>query len=421
MARAEQLTAFLLRRHHLHPEHRLRGPEGVLAALELLQGEDFPVRVWEQEFLPARVEGYERDWLDRLGLSGEIVWTPFGRSRAGRLGVALRENAGWLREAPAAPTELDARTKNVLLHVQLRGASFAQDLTRATGLGAHEVLHELWTLFWAGLVSPDTFSAIAMGAGASPGPGASTSPPPAGRRRRGQTRGVLGRVPVLGRWSALGGEEPLSPEERDEAQGHLLLARFGVLARELAPGDWGRLRHALLRMEYGGEVVRGYFVEGLSGEQYALADALPDLGAAPRRAEPHTLVSLADPANLWGRVFTLARRDGSRVPATRIPQNWLVVRAGRPVLLAEGHGRELTPLAGWEAVDLPGAIGALAAVMDRPLTQRPVRRLEVLEWDGAPVRDTEAFDALLAAGFSADGPRLTWDGYPGPRPPRERR
>jgi len=239
--------------------------------------------------------GYERDWLDRLGLSGEIVWTPFARSRSGRVGVALRENAGWLREPPAAPPALDARTKNVLLHLQLRGASFAQDLTRATGLGAHEVLQELWTLFWAGLASPDTFGAIAAGAAPTPGrPGGAPRPVALRRRRRGQARGVLGRVPVLGRWSALGEEEPLAPEQRDEAQAHLLLARGGVLARELAQGDWGRLRHALLRMEYGGEVVRGYFVEGLSGEQYALAEALADLGAPPaRRAEPHVLVNVA--------------------------------------------------------------------------------------------------------------------------------
>ncbi|HBH02954.1 MAG TPA: hypothetical protein DDZ42_13705 [Candidatus Rokubacteria bacterium] len=418
VATAEQLGAFLLRRHHLHPEHRLRGPEGVLAALELLQGEDFPVRVWEQDLLPARVEGYERDWLDRLGLAGEIVWTPFGRSRSGRVGVALRENAGWLREPPAGPPALDARTKNVLLHLQLRGASFAQDLTRATGLGAHEVLQELWTLFWAGLASPDTFGAIAAGAAATPArPGPTPRPAAARRRRRGQARGVLGRAPVLGRWSALGEEEPLAPEQRDEAQAHLLLGRWGVLARELAQGDWSRLRHALLRMEYGGEVVRGYFVEGLSGEQYALGDALADLGApAARRAEPHVLVNVTDPANLWGRVFALTGADGARVAAPRIPTSWLVFRAGRPVLLAEGQGRDLTPLAGWEPADLPGVVAALREVMDRPLLLRPVRRLEILTWAGRPVRETEAFAALTGAGFSADGPRLTWDGYPGPRP-----
>src|SRR2546426_5528347 len=99
VASPEQFSAFLLRRHHLHPDHRLTGPPGVLAALELLQGEDFPIRVWEQALLPSRVDGYEREWLDRLGLAGEIVWTVFGsRSdppRAGRLGGAPRENPGW--------------------------------------------------------------------------------------------------------------------------------------------------------------------------------------------------------------------------------------------------------------------------------------------------------------------------------------
>jgi ATP-dependent Lhr-like helicase len=417
VAPAEQFSAFLLRRHHLHPDHRLTGPPGVLASLELLQGEDLPVRVWEQELLPARVENYEREWLDRLGLAGEVVWTVFDRTpnergRTTRVGAALRENIGWLRESASAPPELDARVKNVFLHLQLRGASFAQDLGRATGLTTTEVLAALWELFWAGLVTPDTFSAIV--AGAAPARRAPESATPR-RRRRGQIRGVMPRLPVIGRWSALSDEEPLSPEERDEARAQLLLARYGIVARELARDDWATLRHTLLRMEYGGEVVRGYFVQGLSGEQYALADALTELDAPARRAEPHVLVNMIDPANLWGRVFPLSRRDGTRASASRLPQNWLVFRQGRPRLLAEGSGRDLTPLAGWEDVDLPGVIAALKAMMERPLTLRPVRRLEVTTWDGGAVRGSAVFEPLVAAGFSADGGRLSWDGYPGPR------
>ncbi|PYN79427.1 MAG: hypothetical protein DMD96_18125 [Candidatus Rokuibacteriota bacterium] len=416
-ASAEQFSAFLLRRHHLHPEHRLAGPPGVLASLELLQGEDLPVRVWEQDLLPARVENYEREWLDRLGLAGEVVWTVFERAsgergRSARVGAALRENVGWLREGSPAPAEMDTRVKNVLLHLQLRGASFAQDLARATGLGTPDVLSALWELFWAGLVTPDTFSAIA--AGVTPPRRASESGHPR-RRRRGQARGVLPRLPVVGRWSALGDDERLSSEEREEARAQLLLARYGIVARELAQGDWATLRHTLLRMEYGGEVVRGYFVQGLSGEQYALAEALGDLDTPSRRAEPHVLVNMIDPANLWGRIFALSRRDGSRVPAPRLPQNWLVFRQGRPRLLAEGYGRDLTPLAGWEDVDLPGVIAALQSLLERPLTLRPVRRLEIVTWDGRPARGSAVFEPLVAAGFSADGARLSWDGYPGPR------
>src|SRR5918996_1231607 len=246
VATAEHFSAFLLRRHHLHPEHRLVGPPGVLAAVELLQGEDFPVRVWEQDLLPARVEDYRREWLDQLGLAGEIVWTVFeptdrtrgttppsvSLGRTGRVGVAVRENVGWLREA-AEQAELDPRTKNVLLHLQLRGASFARDLARVAGLDAEQALAALWDLFREGLATPDTFSAIAA-ATAAPRPGAARS---AGRRRRprrGQARGVLAHLPPVGRWSALAEAEPLSPEERDEARAHLLPARYGVVARELA-------------------------------------------------------------------------------------------------------------------------------------------------------------------------------------------
>jgi ATP-dependent Lhr-like helicase len=215
----------------------------------------------------------------------------------------------------------------------------------------------------------------------------------------------------LGRWSAIVEEEPLSPEERDEARAYLLLARYGVVARELASGEWSSLRHTLLRMEYGGEVVRGYFVQGLSGEQYALEDALADLGRESRRAEPHVLVNMTDPANLWGRVFPLSGPDGVRVSAARIPQSWLVVRNGRPVVLAEGHGRDLTALAGFEDVDLPGAVRALQSIFERPPTLRPVRRLEIGTWNGRPVRETTAFAALVDAGFTVDGDRVSYDGH----------
>ena len=427
VATAEQFSAMLLRRHHLHPEHRLAGPTGVLAAVELLQGEDFPARVWEQDLLVPRVEDYQREWLDRLGLAGEIVWTVFepretASARPGRVGLALRENAGWLRPAPTPRAELDPRVKNVLLHLQLRGASFAQDLAKVAGLDTATTLSALWELFWAGLVTPDTFSAVASwGAPTWPPtpPNARHAPAKPGRsssrRRRGQRRPPLARLPVIGRWSALAEEEGLSPEEREEARAHLLLARYGVLSRELAQGDWSTLRHTLLRMEYGGEVVRGYFVEGLSGEQYALEDTLRELETPSRRAEPHVLVTIADPANLWGRVFTLTRRDGQRAGAARIPTTWLIARQGRPVLLVEGQGRALTPLAGWEAVDLAGAIRALQATVEPPLPLRRVRRLDVEEWEGRPIRESEAFDAFVAAGFSVDGPRLSWDGHPGPR------
>lgn len=205
-------------------------------------------------------------------------------------------------------------------------------------------------------------------------------------------------------------------ETRDEEWARLLLSRYGIVSRELARGvEWSRLRQALTRLEYAEEVRRGYFVEGLSGEQYATAEALEELDAGSRRNEPVILLNLCDPANLWGSPLSLPHRDGSRVSVSRIPPNALLLRGGTPLLLAEGYGRDLTPLAGFRSEDLPLLIGTLQDLLKRPPTQRLIRRIEIHTWVGKPIRETEAGEALLAAGFYADGPALFWDGYPGPR------
>jgi ATP-dependent Lhr-like helicase len=400
VASPAQFAAFLLRRHHLHPDHRLVGPPGVLAALELLQGIDLPMRMWEQDVLAPRVESFEREWIDRLGLSGEIVWTTFAHagSHAPRIGVTLRENAGWLRARPDAPPALDTRTKNVLLHLQLRGASFAQDLARITGLTPDETHAALWELFRAGVATPDTYGAV-LAAG-TPAARASHDVAPGRRpRRRGQARGPRRELPVVGRWSAMGEEEPLSPEDHAEAHAHLLLARYGVLAREVVPGGWAAVRQTLTRMEYGGEVARGYFVEGLSGEQYALEDGLDDLATATRRGASHVLVAAGDPANVWGRIFTLTAAAGDRVTAPR-SADWLVLRHGTPVALIGAHGREVTTLAGWQPSDAAGVAEAIGSMLARPAASRPVRRVEVGTWDGQAVRESVAFPILHAAGLA---------------------
>jgi len=432
---AEEFQAFLFRWQHCHPDHRLVGPEGLLKAIESLQGEDFPVAFWEQELIPARLEAYEPAWLDHLGLTGQLVWFPFEPGHPGRLGMALRENLAWLRPRGVAEPELDEPWKAVLRHLQLRGASFVQELCRSTGLEAPEVLGTLWQLLWLGLVTTDTFQAIREG-----------------RSRKGSAHEARRRIPTLGlperrpsrrearrrarerltrltdasgagtrlpgRWSVLAADEALPPEKVEEEWARLLLERYGILSRELAQGrDWPALRRALTRLEYAGEVLRGYFVEGLSGEQYALAEAVNQLAAAPRR-EPVTRLSLCDPATLWGSIMPLCRPDGSRLTVSRIPQHVLLLRGGTPRLLAEGYGRDLTPLAGFDSQDLPALIAALQELLRRPPAQRPVRRIEVQRWDGRPIRESEAAEALRAAGFYSDGPRFLWDGYPGPGPVR---
>ncbi len=424
----EEFQAFLLRWQHCHPDHRLVGSEGLLKVIEPLQGEDFPVAFWEQEIFSSRLEAYDPAWLDQLGLTGQLVWLPFEPGHPGRLGFALRENLPWLTPPTTAEPRLDEPAKAVLRHLELRGASFVTDLLKSTGLEPHAVLEVLWELLWKGLVTTDTFQTIRLAAAGAKAEWASVIPVsrrPSRREARRRVRQRLSRpthayvagTRLIGRWSALTVDEPASPEEREEASAHLLLARYGVLSRELARGmEWARLHSALTRLEFAGEVVRGYFVQGLSGEQYALEGSVEELHATSPRRELPLLLNSCDPANLWGHVLPLSRRDGSKQPVTRIPSNLLLVRGGSPRLLIEGHGREITPLAGFESGELPELIRVLQDILTRPPALRPVRRIEIHTWDGTPIRTSEAAGLLLDAGFYPDGPRLLWDGYPGPRP-----
>jgi hypothetical protein len=99
------------------------------------------------------------------------------------------------------------------------------------------------------------------------------------------------------------------------------------------------------------------------------------------------------------------RADGTKVTAPRVSRTWLVVLRGKPLLLAERRGRDLTPLAGWNTNDVGAAIPAL--------TER-FHRLEVTTWDGRPARESAVASALIEAGFQAEGERLRWE-RPGTR------
>ena len=71
---ARDFMRFLLRWQHVAAGTRREGRFGVLAVIEQLQGFETAAGVWESAVLASRVEGYRRDWLDELCLSGQVAW-----------------------------------------------------------------------------------------------------------------------------------------------------------------------------------------------------------------------------------------------------------------------------------------------------------------------------------------------------------
>ncbi len=368
------------------------GLPGLRRTLEQLQGVWLPAAAWERDVLPRRLTGYQPGWLDQLLAGGEFRWVGRGDR------VAFFGGQSCPGPVPAA-ADLSPVATAVLAALQRRGASFLGALAPAANLTPPEALTALWELVAAGLVTNDTFTPLRErqrgGGAAAPRRGMS------GR----QLRAALGQAVAggTGRWSLV---EPVAAEPDPEAEGYaqaeLLLQRYGVLTREAAVAEgvpWGHLYPVLKRLELSGRVRQGYFVSGLTGVQYARPEVVDQLRAvAPAAAGPIVLAA-ADPANPWGALLPLPEPAEGRLRLALVPGTYLVLLAGEPVLVAEGYGRRLVPLATLTPERLPAALGALHSLLESAVPGQSVRRLEVQRWADRPVTQSPVATALEQAGF----------------------
>ena len=322
---AAQFHSFLFQWQHLMPRSRLHGADGTLQIIKQLQGYEISAAAWEPEVLSRRVVRYDPEFLDRLCLSGEVMWARLSPhpafealeprrvrpTRTAPIAVFLREDAEWLAGShPESETPTFSHAaREILTEIEQRGASFFADLVRATGRLASEVEDGLWELVAAGLVTADGFENLR-----------SLVDP---KRRRGEGRGRLGRPRhAAGRWAFVRhSSKSVTHEARAVAFADQLLARWGILFRDLLAREslappWRDLLPVLRRKEAQGEIRGGRFVSGFSGEQFARPEAL-DLLRAVRRAGPEDSalpeIANSDPLNLAGiilpgpRVSTLSR------------------------------------------------------------------------------------------------------------------
>jgi ATP-dependent Lhr-like helicase len=321
-----QFMRWLLRWQHVAPHSQLAGERGLLEVLKQLQGFEVPANAWERQVLARRLAEYDPKQLDQLCLTGAIGWgrlsphpATLEDSREGRRRVIptsvapitffVREDADWMTPRRPESIEEEARGlshggRAVLAFLRQRGASFFNDVVRGTGKLKAEVETALWELVAAGLVTADGFDNLR-----------SLIDP---RRRAGQGSGRTARPRhSAGRWSLLYPVEQPDRNKMIDATCSMLLARYGVvfrdlLARETILPKWRELVQAFRRLEARGEIRGGRFVSGFLGEQYALPVAVESLRAL-RRMEPtgETItLSAADPLNLVGIIV-----PGERVPA----------------------------------------------------------------------------------------------------------
>lgn len=425
----QQFADFVLRWQDLHPETQRGSAEGLSEVLERLEGLSLPAELWEQIVLPGRVPGYQPRWLDASLAGGEWTWACAGNAAPGPglLAFWRREHLAQLLPPAPAETALEPAAERLLERLQGRGASFLVDLAQETGLAPSAARAALWSLVRRRLVANDGFDVIrrpddAEPQGASdeaiqrPKDGAALRSVGLSALRRRASASPRRGVTLEGRWSLVPWGHP-EPEEHAMFQATMLLRRYGVVARELALLDpwllpWRVLYEVLSRMELAGDVRRGYFVEGLSGAQFALPEAvrkLQDLALPSTAAASVVLVHSLDPANLYGSgaPFDIPLLDGGSRPLVRRAGNWLVIRAGRPVLIVEQQGRKLTALPSASKDEVAAAVAKLPEILrtDRGVSIR--HKLTVAEWNGQPVTATDGRALLESTGFVRDYQEMT--------------
>ena len=300
---------YLLAWQKVAPEHQMEGSESLRGIIEQLEGFEAPAAAWEGEILPARLVEYDPTWLDALCLSGEVVWarlTPPARTTSPEAGnerargsapvrntpiaLLLRKNfATWSSVFPQPASnglEFSSTTQSVFDYLSTRGASFFTDIVDGTKLLKSQVEESLGELVAAGLVISDSFAGLRALLTPS-----SKKTNAAARRKH---RQPVYQMASAGRWSLLNraGQASLpvsssfDPEGAEEVA-RILLKRYGVVFKRLLEREgialpWRVLLRTYHRLEARGEIRGGRFVAGISGEQFALPEAVAMLRAIRR-------------------------------------------------------------------------------------------------------------------------------------------
>jgi ATP-dependent Lhr-like helicase len=319
------------------------GVESLDAVIKQLEGYEIPAAAWESDVLAARLNDYDPHWLDSLCLSGRALWARLQPSksagsspvRSTPIALVTRRNWSLWHSLATAPNESQLSHGARALHeyLAMHGASFFDDMVGGTSLLRSQAETALGELVSAGLVNADSFSGLR----------ALLIPQDKKRqlaiRRR---RVALFGLEDAGRWSLIR-KGPRSKEagaydaQALEQIAEILLRRYGVVFRRVLEreADWLPPWHALLRvfrrLEAQGRIRGGRFVAGMSGEQFALSDAVSAMRAVRKQELRGDLVSLsaADPLNLTGIIT-----PGARVPS--LTNNRVLYRDGVPVATLTG-------------------------------------------------------------------------------------
>ena len=418
-----EFVEFLLNWQHRTAHTKLSGIDGLLQILEQFQGITLPAKIWENEIFARRITDYSPTWVDELCQSGEIVWvgSKFGNKGGLNISFIFRENLPYFHFT-STPEKSDIKKaekniSNVRETLKKLGACFVTDLSMETALSPSQCAKTLWKLIELGEVSNDTFSVIRAGKRAIFSQKIPLSTSFKSRQSEIQrTRLNKHYRPGSGsgRWFLIPGKNSSHNFgiKIIESVARLLLQRYGLICREFYNLEklnisWRLIYETLIRLEWRGEIRRGYFVKGLSGVQFALPAAADELLSVHSRktkdkyADSMILLNSCDPANLYGAAspLTLIHPLHHEWRFFRHPNNFIILKNGIPILAVEAKGARLIPVRDLSNAEIKKALGLLPQLLDERGGWKNIRSIKVETWNNEPVRNSEIADYLEEIGF----------------------
>ncbi len=312
------------------------GTESLAHVLEQLEGISLSAAAWQEGVLPARIKNFSIDMLDSLCISGRINWLRLNVASSSKkltkkkspvrntpIALLQRSHIAQWKQLAGKPEEykLSPYAEKVVEALTNQGALFFFDIVQNTGILRTQVEDALGELVNWGLVTSDAY--VGLRALITP-----SAKRPKFHARRGRSTAKVSPFDNAGRWSLIRDVNDVQANKSSLNQDEIefiawtLLHRYGVIFRKVLEREnnlpqWRDLLRVYWRMEARGEIRGGRFVNGVSGEQFALPEAINVLRKSHKQdhkkenAQQLITISSADPLNLVGILL-----PGEKIPVT---------------------------------------------------------------------------------------------------------
>lgn len=417
----DRYADFMVKWQHIHPETKLRGKEGVFTAIKQLQTWEEHTTFWERYFLASRVSHYKSRILDELIGEKKVSFGRFNElpeheeysiPNRGVVQLYCTEDSHFVVN-PCIRKEyfedLTVECEEIIDVLRIWPSLSFEGIVTGIQKEKSKVCRALLRLFQLGVVENDSYNSVRESiiiSGMSAAWDLTHTPEEVTNDIICKSVRRKGIKVDKGKWALV--KRPSEWDMLDRVR-HIF-HRYGIVTKELikvnkeavTPQEFGQACRILLLR---GEIREGRFIEGVEGIQYATPEAVEFLRML-EEDDAFVVVTMKDPANLYGKLFPITDEDGNVIKHTVTAANHVVIQGGCVVALLTTRNYperyvniEMSILCDFSKDDMVRLLDTIIAYGKHSRFQKRFKALRISSFNGEPVPSGLA-NILEAYGFS---------------------